>query len=226
MRSWCAFLLLVVTGVSSGLAQTAPPDSVMLDHDYEFRDGIYDDFTALRANRPSRSWTITGSRVVRLADDYRLQVETDTPQAEAVTRAYAVVVDGIPYLRGRWERARNFIEFAGLRVRGTLCYLAYDTLVTKSFEVKAYNPATGKPFRRGTVQRTKRQAVERVLDFRTGQLYPMNRENLLRLVAKDAELRRAIAALPADKDLPDRLFRALKIYDERYPLWMPRPSAP
>ena len=221
MRSGFSLVLLVSTSLA--VAAQSPPDSVAFDHDYEFREGIYDDFTALRNNRPSRSWAISGERVIRLADDYRVQVETDEP---VITQAYAIVVDGIPYLRGRWERERSFVEFAGLRVRGALCYLAYDTLVQKTFEVKAYNPATGKPFRRGKVSRTERQAVERVLDFRTGKLYPMTRDNLLGLIGNDAELRRAVRALPENEDLPNRLFAALKIYDERYPLWMPRPSTP
>lgn len=225
MRKGGLCLLLLLVAVSIGWAQ-APSDSVVLDHDYVFQEGVYDDFAALRANRPSRSWAISGERVIRLADDYRIQVETDAPGAKAMARAYAVVVDGIPYLRGRWEEKRSFVEFAGLRVRGALCYLAYDTLVEKTFEVKAYNPATGKPFRRGKVTRTERQPVERVLDFRTGKLYPMDRENLIRLIADDAELRRAVRALPENEDLPNRLFSALKIYDERYPLWMPRTSAP
>jgi hypothetical protein len=200
-------------------------DSVLLDHDYVFADGIYDNFAALRQNRPSRPWTAVPTQgVVRLQDDFRIQFETRSPQSTAMAEVYAVVVDGLPYLRGRREKQRAFVEFAGLRVRGRLCYLAYDTLVTKTFEVKAYNPATGRPFRKGNVTRTERQAVERVLDFRTGKLYPLNRSNLLRLVADDPEISRAIEVIPNNAELADALFRALKIYDERHPLWMPRTS--
>ena len=63
-----------------------------------------------------------------------------------------------------------------------------------------------------------------MLDFRTGNLYPLNRANLLRLIADDPEISRAVRAFPDNDELADALFRALKIYDERHPLWMPRTS--
>lgn len=211
-----SFLLLAVTAGAG-----AQVDSLPLDRDFRFADGIYFSHAALQQNRPDLAWEAVDGRLIQLPDDYRLQIEHFRQEDEPLhERVYAVSLQGFPYLTVRYEAGRDFTELAGLRVRGRLCYLEYDTIRQRPVVIRAYNPVTGRPFRQSTVTRSERERVRRILDFATGRIYPYNRNSLEQLLAGDAILLRAVQTVDEAEE-EEKLYRSLLIYDDRHPLYLP-----
>lgn len=230
-------LLTAVNGASAGYAShraglsTAPQrvmplrDSLPLDRDFRFVDGLYKSFAALQANKPDISSEALDGRMVALPEEYTLKVERlflkgRTDLAIAPEQIYALVFDGIPYRITNTDSTRGFSVFSGLRVRGRLSYLEFDTVRYEDRLITAYVPQTGRPFRQGTVKLEVDTKVRRVLDFTTGEEWELSRDNLLRHTQDDASLQQAIRDLPIDA-APEMLYRCLLIYDDRHPLFLP-----
>lgn len=223
MNDWLSWILIpglwcCVTVLLHGQAEQVP-----LDRDYRFREGFYSSFQELQVNQPSAPLSIAELPMVHLADDYRLQIEHTSENINDLQRAYAIVLDGIPYLKTRYDSARAFSEFSGLRIRGRLCYLTFDTTHIYEQEFQAYNPYNQRPFLRSVEVRSERQRVARILDFSSGQWYPFDRATVAQLVAEDRELVRALETI-SPEDEEEKLYRCLLIYDDRHPFYMPPPD--
>lgn len=219
-RRWLLPLLLWAPLVAA--AQT---DSLPLDRDFRFADGLYRSFAALQANTPDLRAAFMDGRMVVLPEEYRLKVEALHPKGRAdlpVSHAdmYALVIDGLPYLHIGYDSLRQFSEFAGLRARGRLSYFHYDTSWVEQRVMTAYIPYTDRPFRQGSVSVEQQQTLHWVLDFANGSRWLLSRDKLLARVANDPALYRTVEALPPDAPFDD-IYRCLLIYDDRHPLLLP-----
>ncbi|HKK78084.1 MAG TPA: hypothetical protein VJ933_00590 [Phaeodactylibacter sp.] len=221
MRCVLASLYLTIIGSFSLSAQV---DSLPLDADFVFQDGVYLTLQQLHQNQPAYEWKEVEARLAANRDRYFAQMEYIKPRGLAaipVTDVYAFVLKGLPYIRVEDtvdnEKAATF---AGLRVRGKLCYYTYERREPKTVEMAAYNPLTGKPFRKGRVKREETIVIEHVLDFATGQRVPLSREHLKALMADDPEMVRAVAELP-EEGLGEKLYKCVLIYDDRNPIRLP-----
>jgi hypothetical protein len=203
----------------------AQRDSLPLNRDFRFADGLYLSFEALRNNQPDLRTEVLDGRMVALPEEYSLKVERLFPKGRpdiAIPHGqmYALVFDGIPYRLTHTDTLRGYSEFSGLRVRGQLSYFEFDTLLVEERLITAYVPQTGRPFRQGVIQRESPATVQRVLDFASGEEWPLTRERLLARTQNDPALKQAIETLPEDAGL-DMLYRCLLIYDDRHPLYLP-----
>lgn len=220
-RKWGVFCCACLVFSSFCFAQA--PAQVPLNRDYQFAPGIYHSFTDLRQNQPSAELPLASYPMVHLAEDYRVQIEHTPDNQAALDRAYAIVVGGIPYLKTRSDSARAFSEFSGLRIRGRLCLMTFDTTYQYEQEFYAYNPFNQRPFLKKSEERSERVRVGRILDFATGAWYPFTREAVGNLVAEDRELSKAIEVLSPEEQA-EKLYRCLLIYDDRHPIYMPAPN--
>jgi hypothetical protein len=207
------------------LAAMGQTDSLPLDRDFRFADGLYRSFEALRANKPDLRAAYMDGRMVVLPEEYRLKVAQLYPKGRAdlpVSHSdmYALVIDGLPYLHIGYDSLRQFSEFAGLRARGLLSYFQYDTTWVEQRVMTAYIPYTDRPFRQGSVSVEQRDTLHWVFDFTDGSRWLLSRDRLLARVAADAALYRTVAALPPDATFDD-IYRCLLIYDDRHPLYLP-----
>jgi hypothetical protein len=221
MRYFVASLYLILT---SSLSLPAQVDSLYLDADFVFQNGIYLSLEQLHQNQPAYEWKEVEARLAANRDKYFAQMEYLKPRgitAIPVTEVYAFVLKGLPYIRvensGQTEKAATF---AGLKVRGKLCYYTYERREPKVVEMAAYNPLTGKPFRKGQVQREKVITVKKVLDFISGQRLPLRRDNLMVLMADDEQMVKTVAELP-DHATEEKLYKCVLIYDDRNPIQLP-----
>ena len=164
-------------------------------------------------------------RMVLLKEDYLLKVESLFPKGRPdlsidLNSVAAITVSGIPYIRIGQDSLRGFTEFAGLRVRGRLCYFSYEMTELDSVVIKAYNPVSGRPFRQQTVASPRSVEVERVLDLETGAVWPFSLSAMLELLSKDKALVQTLQNLePTEAEA--RLYRCLLIYDDRHPIFAP-----
>lgn len=193
-----------------------------LDEDFRFRDGVYLTHAALLANTPDVAWSEITGEMVQLTEDYRLQIDGYGYKSGDYRLPYAVALDGLPYLFVTHNTKRGYHEFSGLRVRGSYSTVQYDTIVRSKLLMKAYNPANGLAFRKGYVERDRQRTLARVLDLGTGRRYPLDRATVMRLVDSEDDLVDALER--ADATDPQKLVRALKIYNERHPFALPTPQ--
>lgn len=213
------FLLLLLPALA-----TAQQDSAYFNADFRFADGVYFSHEALLANQPDLGWEDIDGEMVQLPEDYRVQIADygyKDVRINADIIPYAISLDGLAYLFIREVEKRNYHEFMGLRVRGLLSTLQYDTVIHTRQLMKAYNPANGKPFRQAYVDREKTVTLNKILHLRSGALVPFNRINLARFCQDDAKLAKAIK--DADPNNQELLLRALRLYDDRHQVKLPLP---
>ncbi len=202
----------------------AQQDSAYFNADFRFVDGVYFSHDALLANQPDLGWEDIDGEMVQLPEDYRVQIADygyKDVRINADIIPYAISLDGLAYLFIREVEKRNYHEFMGLRVRGNLSTLQYDTIVHTRQLMKAYNPANGKPFRQAYVDREKTVTLNKILHLRTGALVPLNQKNLAYFCQDDDKLSQAIKE--TDPDNRDLLLRALRLYDDRHQIKLPLP---
>ncbi len=208
-------------------AQSAEPtDSFALDREYRFNEGVYFSFASLVANRPDRGWDEVGGSMVQFPDDYRVQIGGMKLSGHPIDGPiYALVLEGFPYRLVRRSEQNALTEFVMLRIRGRLAYYEFETTEVKSIVMRAYNPANGRPFREGMVD--KREVVRngRLLNFEDGGELTFDRENLIAMTSdRDPDLAELLLNLdPRERDYEEKLRKAVKIFDDRHPLYLPNP---
>lgn len=223
---YCLFLIHLLTGLFLGAQTTSvATDSLLLDVNFRFTDGLYSNASTLRTNQPNVTFKYLAGQLVLQEEGYLLKVESLHPQGRPdipvdLEEVDFICVNGMPYIRAFVDSARQFTVYAGLRVRGRLCYFAYEQIRPDTVLIKAYNPLTGKPFREQNVVRDKIHLTERILELTNGEISPFNRDHLLRLMADDPALVKTLASLPVP-EAEKRLQRTLLIYDDRHPLYLP-----
>ena len=200
----------------------AQTDSVLVTKNFKFNDGVYRSFSDWRNNSPNWSWDslnvvsatnpntfLTQVEYIRFADGRPMHLDS----------IWGLVISGIPYVRlPKGAVTKPLTSFAGLRVRGLIGYYNYEVVEEEMVEIQAYNPVTGVPFRKGKVKKQSKTLREFMIHFERGETQVFNRENLMSWIADDARLAEAVAALPED-DLEEKLFKALLIYVDRYPVY-------
>lgn len=221
MRLHASLFIIIVLNTVAAAAQ---PDSVQVTRNFQFEDGVYFGFDDFRANRPSLGWDEVDAQLATSHHTYTAQVEYIRKKGGALLpldSIWGLCLDGTPFIRlpdtveGPQARA-----FAGLRVRGRICYYTYEVPETKWIEIAAYNPLTGRPFRRGAVPQKTSAVRERILHFEDGSQRPFEREAFLSWIEDDPQLWRTVAGL-SDEEIQDKLFKCLLIYDDRNPAYVP-----
>ncbi len=197
-------------------------DSVLVTKNFKFHDGVYASFAEFQRNRPTWPWDSLYVVSATNPNTFLTQVEhirhkngTSIP----LDSLWGIVIGGIPYVRlPKGATPKPLTAFAGLRLRGIICYYAYEDVEERTYEIQAYNPVTGVPFRKGKVKNLEPIRKEFMLHFRTGQTAEFTRENLVHWIADDTRLAEAVAALP-EAELEEKLFKGLLIYVDRYPVF-------
>lgn len=216
------FLLCCLTFLLIPEFTPAQTDSVQISKNFKFHDGAYRSFAEWQRNRPT--WPIDSllMNAVTNPQTFLTQVESIRHRngtAIATDSLWGIVLDGIPYIRlPKGATPKSLSAFAGLRLRGIICYYRYEDIEERTVEIQAYNPVTGVPFRKGKVKN--RETVERefILHFKTGESVPFTRDNLIAWIHDDERLAVAIRELP-EAELPEKLFKGLLIYVDRYPVY-------
>lgn len=210
-------------GAWSGAAQL---DSTMLNKDFQFEDGVYRSLSDFQLNQPTYAWSELDAQLVANPNNFSAvaaYIHTPSGDALSATEVWGISVDGLPYVRLAQEEidaGDGVMRFAGLKVRGRLCLFAYTTEETKWVEIAAYNPLTGRPFRKGKVSQEVTVKHQYLLELATGIVAPFNRESLLGFIREDEQLSRTVRQL-SDEEVSEKLYKCLLIYDDRNPIYLP-----
>lgn len=206
---------------------TAQSDSVWVEKNFKFEDGIYMSYKSFKNNKPDYLWEDVRSNLYSNPQTYMAQVERIEVLDSAgdsinVDSMWGLSIAGIPYIKlKKGEIKKPNTNFAAIRLRGKICYFAFDDYETKSVEIKAYNPYTGQPFRKGSVETKEKIKYERMIWFDDGRIEDFNKANFLNWIADDESLYETVSLL-TEEEAKEKLFKALLIYDDRNPVYIKR----
>lgn len=194
-------------------------DSVLLTKNFRFAEGVYFNMAQLQANSPAHGLETLDMRYFTNPQTSLTQVDgivfIKSKQPLPLDSIWAICLDGVPSIRVPGDEiSRELPNFAALKLRGKICYFTYPDYRSKKVWVSAYNPLTGRPFRKGAVEREEEVYVEKMLHFLTGEVSDFNPENLLTWIQDDPLLVETVKELPREEQ-QEKLFKALLIYVDR-----------
>ncbi|MCB0547630.1 MAG: hypothetical protein KDD19_08575 [Phaeodactylibacter sp.] len=217
---WCTYIILLLETA----VVVAQGDSVQVTRNFRFQDGIYLSFEDLQANRPALRWEEVDAQLVTSQQEYLAQAEYIRRKEGGQLPADAIwglCLEGTPFVRlPDTATEKRAMVFAALRVRGRICYYTYEVEETRMVEIAAYNPLTGRPFRRGAVPRKVTTMREKMLHFEDGRQRFFRKEEFLDWIADDPQLWSTVAGL-SEGEVQEKLYKCLLIYDDRNPVYVP-----
>lgn len=208
---------------------SAQADSLLLTKNYKFRDGIYLSFKDFQTNTPSFAWDSIRANVYTNPQNFitRIQYiqtgEDDSSQLD-LKQVWGVSIDGIPYVNINEELSETgMTTFAGLQLRGKICYFEYQIEQEKEIEMSAYNPLTGQAFRTSNIKRMVTVYVQKMLHFETGEIQGFTVDNLMNWISDDSNLVESMSSLTYE-EADEKLFKCLLIYVDRTPIYFEEPK--
>ncbi|MEM6396234.1 MAG: hypothetical protein AAF741_07790 [Bacteroidota bacterium] len=194
-----------------------------LRDNFQFEDGIYFSFDALKQNDADLGWYGIEGEMVELSGSMRVQIDgLGYGEAWVEKEPFAIVLDGKPYVLTKVDSLRGYHEFVGMSRLGAIAYYEYEGLVKRGQMMYAYNPLTQRPFREAYVERERVEWIRRCVDWNTGQQFELSRADLLIPLADQPDLIRAMSTLKSeDRDFYPKLLQAVVRYNERTPVYVP-----
>lgn len=163
-----------------------------LTNTFNFSNGIYKSFEEFKQNKPSVSWQDVTSDLVVLESVHKAKLGNLLSALDSsainIGNIWGFTVNGTPYKKVLDEEENGFHAFAGLQLRGQICYYEYEMVAQVPIEVSAYNPLTGKPFRTSIIMREKREIHKIILDFKSGNEDVFSLESVEQWIASDKKL--------------------------------------
>lgn len=207
---------------------SAQSDTVYLSKNFKFEDGVFFSFEDFRNNTPTYRWDEVEAGVHSnpqnfLAQMYGLRIKEGKQKDSDLGKSrninidsiWGISLDGIPYIRlTKEELNKENVVFAGLRLRGKICYFEYEEFITQKKEMSAYNPVTGHPFRTKNVDVKVKVIHKNMLHFETGETAVFSRENFQEWIKNDQKLYKTVKDLSL-QEVDEKLFKCLLIYDDR-----------
>ncbi|MEL7021724.1 MAG: hypothetical protein AAGK47_08950 [Bacteroidota bacterium] len=220
---WVCLLALLCCKVQVATAQT---DSLLVTKNFKFKDGLYLSLESFQRNKPDLDWGEVRAQVFSNPQTFLTQVasievkDTNIHRPLSITALWGISLDGIPYIQlPPASTDSDLPTFAGLRVRGKLCYFEYEKTERKDVLIQAYNPLNGRPFRQGYVERDVLVAYAKILNFGTGEIVSFAQDKLLEQIEDDSKLHNTVAQL-SEEEVAEKLFKCLLIYDDRHPVFI------
>lgn len=199
----------------------AQKDSVRLTKNFQFKDGLYLDFNAFQQDTPDFLWDSLRVSLVANPTTFLTQVEYiyetigDSTQAIDPEKIWGFSLGGIPYIRlPKGAVKKELTTFAGIQLRGKICYFSYEDEETIKLKMPVYNPLNGRPFRVADVMRRRPVKHERILHYETGEVETFERSVFQKWIADDAQLLRTVEDL-SEGEIQEKLFKCLLIYVDR-----------
>lgn len=214
------FTTLFCLQILRGYAQ----EKTLVSKNFKFQDGLYWSFEHLQKNKPDVLWDTLETRLVTNPASLMTHVEFLKFKKQTsllpVDSVYCLVIDGIPYIRlPVMTQKRSSAVFAGLALRGKLCYYQYEDVEEKQVQITAYIPETGQPYASKYITQKKDVVREKLLLFETGEIIDFTLNNFKDLIKKDKDLLQTVSSLKP-KEVKEKLFKCLLIYNDRNPVYL------
>lgn len=220
------YLVYIISGIAYCLAPLfllGQEDSILLTRGLQFQDGIYLTYEDFKQNKPVYTWNEVKTSL--FANTQHLTVRVEYIRLEdgallTIDDIWGLCLEGTPYIHLKEQKKTdNIYIFAGLRVKGKICYFSYWEEVTELVTIKAYNPLNGRPFRSAEVPREKEVLREKIFLFEEGRIVDFSRENFLQWIQEDVQLWNTVMDL-SPVELEEKLFRCLLIFVDRNDVYL------
>jgi hypothetical protein len=215
LLSFLLFFSFQLRGVSQAAVVTK---------NFKFNNGVYLTLADWQRNRPNYTWEEIETRLAIVSTTFQTHIEFLKLKKEAKDispeSVWGIVLDGIPYVCLPKElQKKSATVFAGMVVRGKLCYFQYDEIEEVTVPITAYIPQTGKPY--FTKNITKKESVlrEKVMRFEDGKMYDLNLNNFKNLISDDKDLVDTFNGLKPN-EITEKLFKVLLIFNDRNPVFL------
>ena len=189
-----------------------------LTNTFSFSNGIYKSFEEFKQNKPSVSWKNVTSDLVVLESVHKAKLGNLLSVSDSskinIGNIWGFAVNGVPYKKVLDEEENGFFAFAGLQLRGQICYYEYDMVTQVPVEVSAYNPLTGKPFRTSIIMREKKERFKIMLDFKSGNEDVFSLESVEKWIASDKSLLETFNQTES-ADKKKKLLKFIQIFNDR-----------
>ena len=191
----------------------------ILTQNLQFKSGVYLTYEDFQTNQPSYSGEEIKAAYFQNPQSEEIKVEyirlIATDAYLSIDSIWGIGIKGIPYVRVALEQSTGGLQtFAKMEVRGNICYYFYNDKEEKMIPFAAYNPLTGKPFRKATIRREVAVLKEKMLRFETGEVVDFTYTNVLTWIKEEEELVQALQSL-GPKESEKSLFKTLLLYDDR-----------
>ncbi len=199
-----------------------------LTQSLQFKSGVYLTYEDFQANQPSYGGDEIKAAYFQNPQSEEVRVEyirlIGTNEYLPLDSIWGIGLKGVPYVSVELNKSVEGLRtFAKMEVRGNICYFFYNDKETKDIPFAAYNPYTGKPFRKATIRREVAVLKEKMLRFETGQITDFTYENVLNWIEDEIDLVSALKSLGAKK-AEERLFKTLLLYDDRNEVKLKNPQ--
>lgn len=200
----------------------------LVTKNFKFEDGIYLSLESFQRNQPDYKWDeveaslVTNPQSFTTKVEYLLLNQEEKQQTIDVNNVWGLCLGGIPYIQLKEQLLLDSVathSFAGLRVRGRICYFTFQEEATRLVKISAYNPLNGKPFRTAEIPKKEIYDREQIMDFESGVVVDFNVPNFLNWIESDEDLWQTVNELNA-KEADDKLFKCLLIFVDRNPIYI------
>ena len=214
---WALFFYL-----SSLAFYASAQDSLLLTKNFKFTDGIYFSFAAFKANQPDYALSELRAEIYTNPQNFMthiqeimIQTTDESVDTLKIDSLWGITIAGIPYIRLPKEKVdqKTWI-FAGLQLRGKICYFSFENEYEREVIMPVYNPWTGRAFRSGVVKRTQKIKHEKMLHFETGDIRDFTIEAFKKWIQDDPKLLASVNKL-SKEEIPEKLFKCMLIYVDR-----------
>jgi len=207
--------MLFMTGLS---AQSA--ENPLLTKNFKFEDGVYLSYDSFKSNQPDYSWEQLKSNLTTNPQTFITQIEyikiKDSEKVLPLEDLWGICLGGIPYIRlEKGAINKPLTAFAGIQLRGNICYFSYEDVKMRKVRMPVYNPIHKIPYQSAYVDRPLYFFYEKMLRFETGEIADLNVENLQEWIKDDSQLVKAVGVLDPE-EVGEKLFKCLLIYDDRH----------
>jgi hypothetical protein len=200
----------------------AQNSKLQLNNEFQFKDGIYLSPEDFLNNSPAILWEeIEASNFINKKKmEARIGNVFVKSNGKEITsdKIFGFSAQGLPFIQIHELKPStegDFAFFSAFRIRGAVSYFSFVKEEIQPVEISAFNPATGIPFRKGKVDKKIEYTVRRILNFSTGKISDLTKDNLLKWTGHDLEYKNYIQTLEEDD-----LFQAIILYNERHPFFI------
>lgn len=189
---------------------------------FKFEDGVYLSYESFQRNQPDIVWSDLYRRSITNPETLIAQVEyiRDRESGEdlSLEEIWGFSIAGLPFVHIPKDSIyKELSAFVGIRVAGKIAYYSYENRIEKEYEIAAYNPLNGEPFRKAVVKRPVTVFVEKIIDFESGEIYDFEKVILSKLMSDDPQLLTVLEELDTTSDsFKEQLFRLLMSYNRRH----------
>jgi hypothetical protein len=215
---------LVCLFVFAVLLRGAAQKTTVITKNFKFHDGVYATYSDWQKNKPTLVWDSLETNLAVNPKTLFMQMEfakhKKTKHAISLDSIWGVVVDGIPYIKlPKQELEKPAYCFAGLVLRGRLCYYNYEIIKHSQVPITAYIPQTGEPYITKNVSKEQTIVREKLMNYETGEVFDLNLNTFKKLISDDKDLVSTVNDLKTN-ELKEKLFKCVLIYNDRNPVYI------